>query len=126
VPLRIAIVAVAVAAIVLLGSRLRDHDRCQSAQTATPPRVATLTSSCRDPDVLAGASAALVTAGKRDEGAKLARESVRREPDSFIGWVAVAFAARDRESATARQAVARAKALNPRWPGLPRAAAQGP
>jgi hypothetical protein len=126
VPVRIAIVVVAAAAIVLLGTRLRDHDRCQSAQTASPLRVAALTESCRDPDVLAGASAALVTAGKREQGAALARESVRREPHSFIGWVAVAFAASDRDSAQARAAIARAKALNPRWPGLPRAAPQGP
>jgi hypothetical protein len=126
VPLRIAIVALAAAAIVLLGSRLRDHDRCQSAQTATPPRVGQLTASCRDPDVLAGASAALVAAGKREQAASLARESVRREPDSFIGWVAVAFATRDSDPAQAQRAVARAKALNPRWQGLGPAAAQGP
>jgi hypothetical protein len=116
--LRIAIVAVAVAAIVLLGSRLRDHDRCDSAQAAVATHVAVLTASCRDPDVIAGASAALLNAGRRADGLRLARESVRREPDSFIGWVALGLALRDRDAAGSRRALARAKALNPRWQGL--------
>jgi hypothetical protein len=118
VPLRIAIVAVAAAAIVLLGSRLRDHDRCDSAQAAVATHVAALTASCRDPDVIAGASAALLTAGRHADGLRLARESVRREPDSFIGWVALGLALRDRDPAGSRRALARAKALNPRWQGL--------
>jgi hypothetical protein len=123
VAVRLAIVVLAAAAIVLLGSRLRDHDRCRSAQTATPPRIGQLTSTCRDPDVIAGASAALVASGAREQGLRLARESVRREPESFIGWVALGLALRDRDPAGARTALARAKALNPRWPGLPSGAA---
>jgi hypothetical protein len=115
---RIAIVAVAAAAIVLLGSRLRDHDRCESARAAVATHIAQLQSSCRDPDVIAGASAALLTAGRADDGLRLARESVRREPDSFIGWVALGFALRERDPAGSRLALARAKELNPRWQGL--------
>ena len=115
---RIAIVALAIAAVAVLGTRLRDHDRCESARAAIPPRAATVTQSCRDPDVVAGASAALVTAGQRDRGLALARESVRREPRSFIARVALGLALRDRDPAGARRALARAKALNPRWPGL--------
>jgi hypothetical protein len=126
VPLRIAIVAVAVGAIVFLGVRLREHDRCQSAQKGRAVDVAKLSANCRDPDVLASASFLLVTAGKRAEGERLAQESVRREHDSFAGWVAVALAQGDRNSPQARRAAARAKALNPRWPGLPPAAARGP
>jgi hypothetical protein len=118
VAVRLAIVVLAVAAIVLLGSRLRDHDRCDSALTAVATHVGTLTSSCRDPDIVAGASAQLLAAGKRADGLRLARESVRREPDSFIGWVAVGLALRDRDPAGSRRALARARELNPRWPGL--------
>jgi hypothetical protein len=123
---RLVVVALAVAAVVVLGIRLREHDRCQSAQKGTAVDVAELSANCRDPDLLASASFLLVTAGKRAEGERLAQESVRREPDSFAGWVAVAFVTRDRDPARARRAVARAKALNPRWQGLPPAAAQGP
>jgi hypothetical protein len=47
-----------------------------------------------------------------------ARESVRREPQSFVGWVAVGLTLRDRDPAGSRAALARAKALNPRWQGL--------
>jgi Flp pilus assembly protein TadD len=126
VPLRIAILAVAIAAIVFLGARLRQHDHCQSAQTANPLQVAALTKDCRDPDVLAGASVVLLNAGKRADAVRMAQEAVRREHDSFAGWVAVAFVTRDRDPAQARSAIARAKALNPRWPGLPPAAPQGP
>jgi hypothetical protein len=120
---RLAIVVLAVAAVAVLGARLRDHDRCEAARATVPARMATLTSSCRDPDVVAGASAALVAAGQRDRGLALARESVRRERRSFAGWVAVGLALRDRDPAGARRALQRAKALNPRWPGLPPAPA---
>jgi len=115
---RLAIVLVAAAAIVLLGSRLREHGRCDSARTAVATHVGVLASSCRDPDVVAGASAQLLAAGKRDAGLRLARESVRREPASFIGWVGLGLALRDRDPAGSRRALARAKALNPRWQGL--------
>jgi hypothetical protein len=115
---RFAIVLLAAAAIVFLGSRLRDHGRCDSARTAVATHVGVLASSCRDPDVVAGASAQLLAAGKRDAGLRLARESVRREPASFIGWVALGLALRDRDPAGSRRALARAKALNPRWQGL--------
>ena len=94
---RLAIVLVAAAAIVLLGSRLRDHDRCDSARGGRGARGA-LTSSCRDPDVIASASA-LLAAGRRAERLRLARESVRREPRSFVGWVALGLALRDRDPA---------------------------
>ena len=96
---RIAIVVVCCAAIAGLATRLREHDRCQSAQTTLNP--ATLTSDCRDPDAIASASALLLSAGERDQALRLARESVQREPDSFVGWVAMALALRDRDPAGA-------------------------
>jgi len=120
---RIAIVVLAVGAVALLATRLREHDRCDSARADVIHRSAALTDACRDPDVLAGAAAALVAAGRGERGLALARESVAREPRSFAGWVAVGLAQRDRDPAAARRALARAKALNPRWPGLPPAAA---
>jgi hypothetical protein len=123
VAVRLAIVVLAAAAIALLGSRLRDHDRCETARAAVAQHLARLTSSCRDPDVIAGASVVLRAGGKADQGLSLARESVRREPQSFVGWVALGLALADRDPAGARRALARAKALNPRWQGLPSAAA---
>jgi hypothetical protein len=118
VAVRVAIVLVAVAAIVLLGSRLRDHDRCDSARAAVGQRTGELITSCRDPDVIASASAVLLAGGQPDQAVRLARESVRREPESFVGWVAMGLTLRDRDPAGSRAALARAKALNPRWPGL--------
>ena len=116
--LRIALVVLAAAAIGVLATRLRDHDRCAAAQAAVPPRVGELAASCRDPDVLAGVSPTLLVAGRPDQALSLARESVRRAPDSFIAWVALGFALRDRDPAGSRRALARAKELNPRWQGL--------
>jgi hypothetical protein len=118
VAVRLAIVLVAVAAVVLLGSRLRDHDRCDSARAAVGQRTGELTTRCRDPDVIASASAVLLAAGQRDRAVALARESVEREPDSFVGWVAMGLTLRERDPAASRAALARAKALNPRWQGL--------
>jgi hypothetical protein len=118
VAVRVAIVLVAVAAIVLLGSRLRDHDRCDSARAAVGQRTGELITSCRDPDVIASASAVLLAGGQPDQAVRLARESVRREPESFVGWVAMGLTLRDRDPAGSRAALARARALNPRWPGL--------
>jgi hypothetical protein len=127
VAVRIAMVVLAAAAIGVLGTRLRDHDRCAAAQAAVPPRIGELTASCRDPDVIAGVSPTLLVAGRPEQALSLARESVRREPKSFIGWVALGFALRDRDPAGAQRAVARAKALNPRWQGLaPAAGARTP
>ena len=56
----LALTLVAAAAIVLLGSRLRDHDRCDSARAAVVQRAGELVASCRDPDLVAGASAVQV------------------------------------------------------------------
>jgi len=118
VAVRLAIVLVAAAAIALLGSRLRDHDRCDSARADVGERTGELTASCRDPDVIASASAVLLAAGRREQAVGLARESVRREPESFVGWVALGLTLRDRDPVGSRAALARAKALNPRWQGL--------
>ena len=78
-PARLAIVVIAASAIVLLGSRLRYHDHCETARAAVAQHVAQLTSSCRDPDVIAGASVVLRAGGKVDQGLSLARESVRKQ-----------------------------------------------
>ena len=106
----------------LLGSRLRDHDRCDSARAAVAAHVDALASSCRDPDVVAGASAQLLTAGKRADGLRLARESVRREPASFIGWVALGLALRDRDPG---RVAARARARQGAQPALAGTAVDG-
>src|SRR5258706_1050667 len=96
---RLVAVVLAAGAVILLATRMRDHDRCEAARAAIPPRIGTLTAACRDPDVLAGASAALLASGARDQGLSLARDSVRREPESFIGWVALGPALRERDPA---------------------------
>jgi len=130
VPLRIAIVAVAAAAIVLLGSRLRDHDRCEAASKTTiaalfhrrpvPEGIATqqrrLIASCRDADRLATVSGTLTIAGDRAAALALAHAATERAPDAYLGWVALTRAYGDGDRAAARRAFARAKALNPRLP----------
>lgn len=127
---RLVVVALAVAAVVALIPRLRDHDRCQSASDATihalfqhrpvPGGVALqqqrLIDSCRDGDALATVSATLTIAGEREPALALARAATRRSPDGYLGWVALARAYGDKTDPAARRAFARAQALNPHLP----------
>lgn len=130
------LLACAAAAIVALATQLRSQDRCDAASTAlfafavhgTAPAggpaaaLGRVRSSCRGGDALAAASGALGVAKRPALALAAARESVRREPQGFAGWVALSDALRRSDPAGAARAVARAKALNPRWrgPGAPR------
>jgi hypothetical protein len=130
VAVRLVIVAVAAVAVAALATRLRDHDRCEAARSATvnalfhkqpvPEGVATqqrrLLDNCRDADTLATVSGTLTIAGERRPALALARAATERSPDAFLGWVALARAYGDKDGPQARRAFARAKALNPRLP----------
>jgi predicted Zn-dependent protease len=122
---RLLVVAVAVSAIAVLVPRLADHDACQTARSSITSaafsghapagaQLDRLVGRCRDTDVLAGVSGALSAAGRMAQAAHLARTAVRREPDAFLGWVALAQALRARDPRGAAAALARARRLNPR------------
>ncbi|MBA2350157.1 MAG: hypothetical protein H0V81_17930 [Solirubrobacterales bacterium] len=70
---------------------------------------------CRGGVPLASGAAVLLNGGHPEQAARLARESIRREPENIAGWVAagtVAMAAGDAEGlALARD---RLRALDPR------------
>jgi predicted Zn-dependent protease len=55
----------------------------------------------------------LIRTGHLNEAVALLRPVVRREPDNLTAWTLVAIAAQKSDPALARQAVARARALNP-------------
>jgi hypothetical protein len=126
-----ALIVACIAAVVFLAGRLHQQRRCDGAQRAlfalavrgqTPPGgvPATLTrlrGSCRGGDALAAASGALALARRPALALGVAREAVRREPRDFAAWVALSQALAGRDPAAAARAAARAKALNPRWPG---------
>lgn len=55
----------------------------------------------------------LIRTGRTREAVALLKPVVRREPDNLTAWTLVAIAAQRSDPALARQAVARARALNP-------------
>ena len=55
----------------------------------------------------------LIRTGRTREAVALLKPVVRREPDNLTAWTLVAIAAQKSDPALARQAVARARALNP-------------
>lgn len=55
----------------------------------------------------------LIRTGHLPEAVALLKPVVRREPDNLTAWTLLAIAAQKSDPALARQAVARARALNP-------------
>jgi hypothetical protein len=121
---RAAVVLACAAAVVVFVGRRSDAGDCERARTAlfsaglkgTAPAstVRELTDACRDPEQIAVAAAG-VTAGHPDVAAALARTAVRRGPDEFAGWAALAGALRRTDPDGAARAARRATELNPRW-----------
>jgi len=128
VAVRLALLALCVAAVALLAGRLGDQDGCQDARRAlfaagvagtAPPaaRVRALRADCHDVDDLSAGAVSVLLAGDRRDAVALAREATRRGPDVFSAWVALEAAQRRADPAAAKRAEARARALNPRWSG---------
>lgn len=125
---RVALVAAAAAAIVLLAGFQRSEDRCTDAVAAlfvdardrpgTPvidARAGEVIGECHGSGRLVDSAAALLQVGDREAAERLAREAVRREPESFTAWAALAGVLRQADPAGAREAAERARELNPRW-----------
>jgi hypothetical protein len=128
---RFGVLAVCVAAIVVLAGRLGAQDTCGDArqrlfalgaQGSGPPAAVTadaraLRADCHDVDDLAGGAVSVLLAGHQRGALDLARTATHRAPDVFSAWVALEAAQRRADPAAARNAEARARALNPRWSG---------
>jgi len=137
-PVRIALVAVSVAAVVFGVLRLHRSDECESARTAINTALfhhrepagglarqqRRLLDNCRDGSVLAFVSTVETTAGRRRFATALARKVTRDEPRNRVGWVALAQALQRSDPRGAAAAAARAKKLDPRG-AVPRAAGAG-
>lgn len=121
---RLLAAAACVAVVVVLAGRLADHDACTGAREgifksvahrAQPEaviarHVATVRERCRGADGLIAAAGGLKTLGRDRESVALAREAVRREPESFAAWRALGIAATGAEAERARR---RATELSP-------------
>jgi hypothetical protein len=137
-PLRIALVIGACAAIVFGASRLRDEHRCTSARQAIITALfhhripeggfahqqSRLIDGCRDGSILALVSTVETTAGLRGPATTLARRVTREEPRNRVGWIALAQALERSDPRGAAAARARAHALDPRG-RIPGAAGAG-
>ena len=125
---RVALVAVCVAAVAFGVTRLHKDDTCESARTAIVTALfhhqepagglahqqRKLVDNCRDRSVMAFVSTVETTARRYGPAIALARRVTREEPSNRIGWIALAQALKTSDPAGSRAAVARAKALNPR------------
>jgi len=114
VPFRVALAAVAVAAIVFGITRLGGTHACENAQADPAGNVDALLADCHGALPLATGSVALVKAGRAADARRLADAAVRRQPDDYISWLALAgvrAAAGDQAGAT--RARERARELNP-------------
>jgi Flp pilus assembly protein TadD len=137
-PVRIALVAACVAAVVFGATRLHRSDECESARTAINTALfrhrepsgglahqqRRLLDNCRDGSVLAFVSTVETTAGQRGFATALARRVTRDEPSNRVGWVALAQALQRSDPRGSAAAAARAKALDPKG-AVPRAAGAG-
>lgn len=129
-PVRLLLLLLAAAVLVLAVGRLSAADGCRDAgrqallilrgeggsQAAVVRR---LQQDCRGGDELASTAAAFAIGGRTGAASRLAREAIRREPENFLAWDALALALRAEDPAAARRAVARAQRLNPRGRPVP-------
>jgi hypothetical protein len=123
--LRGAVVVGCVVAVVVFAQRRSDAAACERARTAlfsaglkgeAPATVVReLTDTCRDPETIAVAAAGVTAAGHPGAAAGLARTAVRRGPDEFASWAALAGALQGSDPAASARAGRRAHELNPRW-----------
>jgi hypothetical protein len=122
---RVALIVACIAAVVFLAGRLHQQRRCDAASrtvfvapATSGAQVVARVRRCRDPEALANAAAALAGAGRHTQALALALAAVRRAPRDFAAWVGLALVERASAPALAARAEGRARALNPRWPGL--------
>jgi predicted Zn-dependent protease len=111
---RLALAAVAAAAIAFGVVHLDAARGCEAAQDDPVGSVDALLADCRGALPLARGSVALLKAGRAGDARRLAEAAARRQPDDYVAWLAVAgvrAAAGDRAGAT--RARERARALNP-------------
>ena len=125
---RIALIAVAVAVGTLLVSWQRDTDRCKTTgqtlffelRDKAPAdritrRVEETMEYCHGGEALVGRAVIMSNEGEELHALTLAREAVKRDPESFSAWTGLAFVLRESDPAQSRQARKRARELNPRY-----------
>jgi len=127
---RLAVVVAAVALAVPLAGRWADARACGDARVRLfaaglsdrpPPGglgadARTVLDRCGDEADLAAAAVSLAAA-RAPEAADVGRAAVARAPEAYTAWAALEVALRGADPEGARRAEARARALNPRWPG---------
>jgi predicted Zn-dependent protease len=125
---RVIVVAVAVAVIAFGAVHLHRDRTCEHAhyqllyalahQTRPPggldAQIRTLTDHCDDPVALEGISILLTASGRPAQAVALANLAIRRDPESQVGYAALAQALDRTDPAGAARARAKVAQLNPR------------
>ncbi len=123
---RLALLAVALAAIVAIVSWQRTEDDCNEAAATVGRALAgtggaaelrearsTLLGGCHASAPILSAAGALQGAGRAGEAEPLLRRVLRDEPDNFGAWATLSLVLADSDPAGARRARGRALELNP-------------
>ena len=123
---RLALLAVALAAIVAIASWQRTEDDCNEAGAtvvrgvggaATPAQVAdarsTLLDGCHASEPLMAAGGVLQRDGQERQAEPLVRRVLRDEPDNFGAWATLSLVLAESDPAGAERARERALELNP-------------
>jgi hypothetical protein len=123
---RVALVAVAVCAAIVLVAWQRSEDSCTDSvkgmffalrdrvpDAQLNPTVADVEADCPGSARLVDSGAVLFQEGHPEQAADLLREAVEREPESFSAWAGLASVLADSDPAAASDAAARAHELNP-------------
>jgi predicted Zn-dependent protease len=119
VALRLAIAAVAVAAIAFGVVHLGTTRACEAARADPLRSVDALLDDCKGALPLATGSVALLRAGRTADAGRLADAAARRQPDDYVSWLALASVRTARgDEAGAARARERARELNPLAPAL--------
>lgn len=123
------VLAVVIAGFAAVGQH--DYDACQSSGTevfqavvkkrpVTAAVVDAYMADCRGSHPLAITANALAAAGRVGQSLRLSDEAIRREPENYEGWAALAAALRKRGlDAAADRALRHARQLNPRFGTAP-------
>lgn len=124
---RAGLLLVALAAIALGLTRLHQTRSCTSASndafavglgapaTHIGSIVDEIAAQCRGGSALASAAVVLVRVGQLRQARRVAGEAVRREPDSYLSWFALALTEQRAAPVSAVVDLARSHALDPRY-----------
>lgn len=97
------------------GSRLLSSVRADAPDRVLDESIGAIVEECQGSLDLVAVAGFLVEVGEAERAEAVAREAVRREPQNFSAWAALASILREADPAESRRAGERASELNSRY-----------